>query len=237
MKYFAPIVFFFLLSSCRSLEGTYYESFGEGWGGATYHFYADGTFQYESHYDVGGEHGSGYYQLRAGRLQLKFTGSNYQPYLAACFSYCQRDSADSTRHFTITFVDENHEPVPFVPVYYQSEEDTFLRPMVSDFDGKISRQFSENTDSLNINVQYVGYITVEKWTDISKYDSIKIQLTPDPYWGMIAVDSGSVRKYSYKKMNSSTIRLTERVVDEELTENFRVKRTRRKLIRTLIKES
>lgn len=236
MKQLAILILIMGYCSCRTIQGEYYESFGAGWGGATYHFHRNGTFEYKSQYDVGGEYGSGRYKIRAGHLLLMFTDSYPEAYTSATYCLYDRDSLDTTRNFTLILVDENREPLPFGIVQYSTDKDTSKIGFTLDIDGNFQLHLADSVDTLSVKVRYPGYDLFQKSMEVGKYDSIKIQMIPNPNWMLTPVDSGTVWKYGYKKVDSKTIRLTERRVDEELTNDYRIKRTRRKLIKTLVKQ-
>ncbi len=224
-------------TSCKTISGDYYESFGEGWGGADYQFRKDGSFTYESHYDVGGEYGNGTYTIRFGRLKLRFESANSETYTSAVFCYARRDSAELNNTFTLLLRDENKIPIPFAAVSYSVVGDTSIRNVTTDFDGKLQIPFDEEVDTLKFHIRSPGYDDFRKQIEVDAYDSLTVYLLPNPRSGHVAIEAGSVRKYSFRQINRKEIRLIDRRIDMvETGDGYTYKRVRHRNIKKLVKK-
>lgn len=235
MKSFVIFFSLFTFIGCRSIEGNYSESFGNGWGGANYHFHSDGTFEYDSHYDVAGERGAGNYRIRAGHLVMTFTKPNELSYVSADYVLFNRDSSDATHNFTVVVLDENRDPLIGAVIIFTGRHDSINAGIVTDLDGTAKGKFELPTDSVRLKVRFPGYSPVEKEIELTKFDSIKIQMRPDLNIGITPIDSGTVWKYKYKRKNNRTIMLTERRVFEQQTDSYKTVEVHKKITRILRK--
>lgn len=223
--------------SCRTISGEYYESFGEGWGGADYEFHKDGTFKYSSRYDVGGEYGNGTFSIRFGRLKLRFETAASEPYTSAGFCFSRRDSSELNNTFHIQVRDENKVPIPFAIISYSVLGDTNHHTLFTDIDGNRTLSINEKSDSIEIRIRTVGYDDFKKQIEVSSFDSITIGLFPNPRRGQAPVDSGAVWKFNLHKMESKEIILVDRRIEMvEVGDGYSYKRVRHRDEKKLVKK-
>lgn len=145
--------------SCRvpgALEGEYVESFGLGWGGATYTFYPDGTFEYVARYDVGGLEGKGKYKINGRRLKLIFSGDSLNEPSSEIHStqFIRQDTSWEIN--VLVLHDTTNEPLPGALIIISDSLGKDLIGKPTDLNGKATVPVNGYTGTLKVTVKSIG---------------------------------------------------------------------------------
>ena len=153
------LIVFLSTISCRvpkTLEGEYYESFGEGWGGATYTFYPDGTFEYRAQYDVGGLEGKGKYEINCRRLKLVFSGDSISARTSEIrkTEYIRQDTLWEIN--VLVLQDTTIEPLAGALIIISDSLGKDLIGKTTDLNGKATVPVNGYTGAVKVTVKCVG---------------------------------------------------------------------------------
>ncbi|MBI3511975.1 MAG: hypothetical protein HY064_15055 [Bacteroidetes bacterium] len=156
------LFFLFLIfhSSCAfhtKLAGDYYESFGAMGGGANYHFSKNGMFTYSSHYDVGGEVGSGTYKVRLHSIIFNFSAYD-QKKDSSSITVSKNDSINVNYwEVEVTVSDTSKYPMIGAMIIYSDSMGNKLGGKSCDLDGKARIHVADYLGALNIEIKMTGY--------------------------------------------------------------------------------
>jgi hypothetical protein len=158
LRKFLFIVFLFTIS-CRvpkTLEGEYFESFGAGWGGATYTFYPGGTFEYVARYDIGGLEGKGKYKINDRRLKLIFSGDSLSARTSEIrkTEYIRQDTSWEIN--VLVMQDTTNDPLAGALIIISDSLGKDLIGKTTDLNGKVTVPVIGYTGTLKVTARYIG---------------------------------------------------------------------------------
>lgn len=208
MRAFTLLVFLIvLLSGCRSIEGRYRETFVSG-DSAIYRFNKDRTFTYTNDDVIG----SGTYNVRFGKLTLKYGKTEYP----ACSSRCEvrdtvlRGKNVCEKNICVRVFDEHNYPLPGVLV--EIEEINYMRGS-TDLDGNfLFRCLSEQQDTFWVAIRAAswGYCDARQMVVLKDSKLVQIWLTVHPSLTIDRIDSGYVDKSGLRCDRNGSLRLIQR---------------------------
>lgn len=236
MKHFLFLLLFSVVGiyGCRTIDGSYYESFGAGWGGANYYFHKDGTFSYRSRYDVGGDTGCGNYRVMMDRIKFEFDSTKAVFVPPATFTFLNREADDSSRALVVKVFDESGIELPgaIVSVKYGS----LTMAGQTSIEGSTRFMLDRYIDSLMLNVNCFGFHKTDTVISARMIQLVNIRLIMSWEGWTSTVDSGTVWKFRYRKNRFGVIFLNKTTYSYDYDDDYRRDFVRRRQTRTLLPE-
>lgn len=239
MKQWCCVLIFLSTISCRTIEGNYFESFGTGWGGAHYTFHTNGTFAYESHYDVGGGYGQGIYSYRWGRMRMAYGTTPKRIELGGEFNASSVSTSDTSYHEIRLFVnDENNYPMPGALIRIFSSSNVVITGCYTDMEGYARlMNISTREDSVIVHIHCMGYMQLRQKIALSGLTTIRAQLAVAVDNGMCAIDSGSVEEFRVRKFRKDSFLLKRSERRQEWSEDGKRVSRRYKVVKKLVRDT
>jgi hypothetical protein len=223
MKLWFTALISLCILSCRTFEGKYYESFGEGWGGAHYQFRDNGTFSYRSSYDLGGDTGTGTYRILAGRIRFEFDSTQPRAVPAPRMTMIRRANEDSSRVLRVRVTDETGYGLPGAIVMLS--DGPVQRTAATSLEGEAYLPDNIRQDSVVLIIRYTGYHRVETRISLKSVQRVNVQMIPDNEGMLRPIAAGTVWSYRFSRMHSGELLLSRTRYSVEYDEK------RRKLMR------